>query len=148
MMPPPPGDEVVVWNIIHDSTMTEHVISFLEYSLSGVKFLTGYDIPNMILEEEEHELQSIMQTLSILPENEDVEEEANEEEGRKVWFTSVVASSVGRAGEPDSQGGSQGNNKPQEHNGSAPQSYPPNQSQSGNGSNTASYPGYDKDVGF
>tara|TARA_R100001082_G_C4360160_1_gene158916 strand:+ start:200 stop:637 length:438 start_codon:yes stop_codon:yes gene_type:complete len=71
-----------------------------------------------------------------------------EKEGRKVWFTSIVASSVGRAGEPDSQGGSQGNSRPQESNGSAPQSYPPNQSQSGNGSNTASYPGYDKDVGF
>ena len=71
-----------------------------------------------------------------------------EKEGKKVWFTSVVASSLTRAGESDSQGGSQSNSQPQARHGQAPQSYPPNQAKPGNGSGPANYPGYDKDVGF
>ena len=71
-----------------------------------------------------------------------------EKEGKKVWFTSVVASSVGRAGEPDNQSNTQSNSQPQARNGQAPAAYPPNQTASGDGSSSANYPGYDKDVGF
>ena len=71
-----------------------------------------------------------------------------EKEGRKVWFTSVVASSVSRAGEPASQGSPQGNSQPQAQQGQAPASYPPNQSQSGDGSGSKDYPGHDDKYGF
>jgi single-stranded DNA-binding protein len=71
-----------------------------------------------------------------------------EKEGKKVWFTSVVASSVGRAGEPDNQSNTQSNSQPQARNGQAPASYPPNQAAPRDGSDSTNYPGYDKDVGF
>ena len=71
-----------------------------------------------------------------------------EKDGRKVWFTSINASSVGRAGQQDSQSNAQGNSESQKTNGQAPASYPPNQSQSGDGSSSANYPGYDDKYGF
>lgn len=71
-----------------------------------------------------------------------------EKEGKKVWFTSVVASSVGRAGEPANQGNTQGSGETQASNGQAPESYPPNQAAAGDGSSAANYPGHDDKYGF
>lgn len=71
-----------------------------------------------------------------------------EKNGQKVWFTSVSASSVGRAGEPAQEGASQSNGG-QEVGGQSPANYPPNKADAGNGGNgEAPYAGYDKNYGF
>ena len=46
------AERPIVWTIIHNATITEHLLSFLEDEISGVKFLVAFDVPEVLLEDD------------------------------------------------------------------------------------------------
>tara|TARA_R100001594_G_scaffold7620_1_gene20453 strand:- start:19186 stop:19623 length:438 start_codon:yes stop_codon:yes gene_type:complete len=123
------GFRIGTWRIIHDGRRFDTTHSVEAFGKNG-------------------EIASSFKEGELVAIEGSIKHSSYEKEGRKVWFTSVVASSVSRAGEPASQSNSQGDNQPQTSGGQAPASYPPNQSQPGNGKGSTDYPGYDDKYGF
>ncbi len=60
-------DKPVIWNIIHDASMTENVCAYMEKRVSGLKFLAHYDVPEAISEQDDEELLYVMRQLSVHP---------------------------------------------------------------------------------
>lgn len=57
----------MTWEIIHNAAMTEHILSFLEMKLSGVRFMCHYNISEIMVEDDDVELMSVMRNLSRHP---------------------------------------------------------------------------------
>jgi len=70
-------DKPVLWNIIHHSSMTHHLIAYLERRIEGLRFFTHYDIPHAINEEDDGEILFVMRQLCSHPTCRSVEEDAD-----------------------------------------------------------------------
>jgi hypothetical protein len=60
-IPQSDDDRPVCWSIIHHASVTEHLVAFLEMQLEGVRFLSHYKIPSLLVEEDDEELLFVMQ---------------------------------------------------------------------------------------
>lgn len=60
-------DRPIIWHIEHLFSNTSKIINFFETLMPGVYFLSHYDIPNAITEEDDNDLLHMCKNLSILP---------------------------------------------------------------------------------
>lgn len=65
--PSRPADKPVVWEITHHSSMTEHLIGFLEGAVPGLFFTAHYNIPDMMVEEDDSDIIGAMRQLCDHP---------------------------------------------------------------------------------
>lgn len=57
-----------VWTVVFDAVFTCQILSFFEYSIEGLYFMCHYDIPSVIIDDEDIELMFLMRRLCLHPE--------------------------------------------------------------------------------
>eukprot|EP01038_Epipyxis_sp_PR26KG_P006518 gene6518-8958_t len=51
-----PNEKLILFDIIHNASITEHLVAYLEQVIPGLRFFVHYDLPDVVVEEEDADM--------------------------------------------------------------------------------------------